>query len=139
MSALDQKLTLRSAWGMSALPPIADIDWARPDVRFVPKADLMSASNISSDAHSPCCDALTLVPPASTYVCVLHRYGLPPTIDLAHDTGADASALRLVNIAMYVELRMHHGHVRCQKADMHNWRLASTHPEWPTGAVKSPH
>src|SRR5262245_45270479 len=68
-------------------------------------------------------DAPTLVPPASTHVCVLHRDGLPPTIDLAYDTGADASALGLINIAMYVELRMHHGHVRCQQADIHNWRL----------------
>src|SRR5262249_15637356 len=75
----------------------------------------------------------------STYIGVLHRYGPPFAIDLAHHASADAGALWLINVTMYVKLRMHHGHVRCQKADMHNWRLASTRPEWPTGTVKSPH
>jgi hypothetical protein len=32
---------------MSALPPKADIDRARWDVRFVPKADIMQCSNRS--------------------------------------------------------------------------------------------
>jgi len=40
MSALGQKRTLRSAEGMSALPPKADIGTQSHDVRFVPKADI---------------------------------------------------------------------------------------------------
>ena len=40
MSALGQKRTLRSARGMSALPPKADIGTQPRDVRFVPKADI---------------------------------------------------------------------------------------------------
>jgi len=42
MSALGQKRTLRSAWGMSALPPKADIGTQPHDVRFVPKADMLT-------------------------------------------------------------------------------------------------
>ena len=38
MSALGQKQTLKRPHPMSALPPKADIDRARRDVRFVPKA-----------------------------------------------------------------------------------------------------
>jgi hypothetical protein len=36
MSALGQKRTSEHDWIMSALPPKADIDRARRDVRFVP-------------------------------------------------------------------------------------------------------
>jgi len=48
MSALGQKQTSRSEIAMSALPPKADIaeyDW---DVRFVPKADICTAAQISA-------------------------------------------------------------------------------------------
>src|SRR5450759_1306011 len=46
----------------------------------------------------------------------------PPTpIDLTYDTSANARARGLVNIAVYVKLRMHHGHVRCKKAHVHDW------------------
>jgi hypothetical protein len=40
MSALGQKQTLAHIGLMSALPPKADIDRARPDVRFGSKADI---------------------------------------------------------------------------------------------------
>jgi hypothetical protein len=42
MSALGQKQTLRQVRTMSALTPIADIDWRRGNVRFVPIADIAS-------------------------------------------------------------------------------------------------
>ena len=40
MSALGQKQTSRHFQSMSALPPKADMDQSRCDVRFVPKADI---------------------------------------------------------------------------------------------------
>ena len=40
MSALGQKRTLSSAWGMSAIPPKADIAERGWHVRFVPEADI---------------------------------------------------------------------------------------------------
>ena len=40
MSALGQKQTLQSVRPMSALPPKADMNRHRCDVRFVPKADI---------------------------------------------------------------------------------------------------
>jgi hypothetical protein len=40
MSALGQKQTSAHVRSMSALPPKADIDQHRRDVRFVPKADI---------------------------------------------------------------------------------------------------
>lgn len=65
------------------------------------------------------------MPSASAYVGVLHRYGPPPTIGLAHDTHTNASAHRFFNIAIYVKLGMHHGHVWREKAHMHNWRTGT--------------
>jgi len=46
MSALGQKQTLRSAWGMSALPPKADIGTHSWDVRFVPEADIQHLNSL---------------------------------------------------------------------------------------------
>jgi hypothetical protein len=40
MSALGQKRTLKRLRPMSALPPKANIGYACPDIRFVPKADI---------------------------------------------------------------------------------------------------
>src|SRR5215469_11994261 len=42
MSALGQKRTLRKVQSMSALPPKADMADAMRNVRFVPKADIIS-------------------------------------------------------------------------------------------------
>jgi hypothetical protein len=42
MSALGQKQTSRRLHLISALPPIADIDQRGGDVRFVPKADIVT-------------------------------------------------------------------------------------------------
>jgi hypothetical protein len=39
MSALGQKRTFAAQKAMSALPPEADIDWVKENVRFRPKAD----------------------------------------------------------------------------------------------------
>ena len=47
MSALGQKQTLQGVSPMSALPPKADIGTRSPNVRFVPKADIMQCSNRS--------------------------------------------------------------------------------------------
>ena len=44
MSALGQKQTFAAQNGMSALPPIADICRAQAHVRFVPIADIASAT-----------------------------------------------------------------------------------------------
>ena len=41
MSALGEKQTLGRSIAMSAIPPKADIDGRSPDVRFVPKADIL--------------------------------------------------------------------------------------------------
>ena len=46
MSALGQKQTLSGVRSMSALPPKADIDQDGCNVRFVPKADICSATNL---------------------------------------------------------------------------------------------
>jgi len=46
MSALGHKRTFGSAYSMSALPPIADIETQSRDVRFVPKADISFAHSI---------------------------------------------------------------------------------------------
>jgi hypothetical protein len=45
MSALGQKQTSCSETAMSALPPKADIVDHDPDVRFVPKLDIMQCIN----------------------------------------------------------------------------------------------
>jgi hypothetical protein len=45
MSALGQKQTWQLILLMSALPPKADIDRARGDVRFVPKAEVVGSPN----------------------------------------------------------------------------------------------
>jgi hypothetical protein len=50
--------------------------------------------------------------PAGAYICVLHRYRSPFTVDLAQDTATNAGTLGLVNVAINVELGMHHRHVR---------------------------
>jgi hypothetical protein len=42
MSALGQKRTSRRVYGMSALPPKADMGTQSRDVRFVPKSDIAS-------------------------------------------------------------------------------------------------
>ena len=47
MSALGQKQTSAHVGGMSALPPIADIDQSGRDVRFVPKADILTSWNFT--------------------------------------------------------------------------------------------
>ena len=46
MSALGQKQTFRCFAAMSALPPKADIDPSASDVRFVPKADIISFDHL---------------------------------------------------------------------------------------------
>jgi hypothetical protein len=71
------------------------------------------------------------VPSACANVGVLHCYGPPPTTDLAHDSRTNASAHRFFNIAIYVKLGMHHGHVWREKAYMHNWRFADACSEGP--------
>jgi hypothetical protein len=53
-----------------------------------------------------------LVPPLSTYIGILHAYGPPSTIDLAHDARTNAGADGLFNVAIDVELGMHHSDVR---------------------------
>jgi hypothetical protein len=47
MSALGQKRTFRSAIGMSALPPKADMCDATRDVRYGPRADIRTAADNS--------------------------------------------------------------------------------------------
>jgi len=108
---------------MSALPPKADMCGATRDVRFGPEADIPT----------------NLMSPTRTYIGVLHRDGPPFSINLTHDAGTNAGPLGLVNVAMYVELGMHHGDVRSQKAHMHYWCLAGTRSEWPAGTVEALH
>jgi hypothetical protein len=50
-SDLGQKRTLKNVRAMSALPPKADIDQHRPDVRFVPKADILRCGKNSLFDH----------------------------------------------------------------------------------------
>src|SRR5262249_62424015 len=52
MSALGQKRTFTHLRLMSVLPPIADIDRARWDVRFVPKADIRTANTLREASYS---------------------------------------------------------------------------------------
>jgi hypothetical protein len=54
ISALCQKQTFRCAAVMSALPPKADIDGARWNVRFVPKADIPPFQSIVVGAVGSC-------------------------------------------------------------------------------------
>jgi hypothetical protein len=49
MSALGQKQTSNLVRVMSTLPPIADIDRACRDIRFVPKADIRLLRPISDE------------------------------------------------------------------------------------------
>lgn len=53
--------------------------------------------------------------PTRMYIGVLHRDGPPSPIDLAHDTGTNAGTHGLVNVAMDVELGMHHGESSTRK------------------------
>ena len=53
MSALGQERTFLIIGRMSALPPKADIDRARPDVRFVPKADMPTTSTLREPVDCP--------------------------------------------------------------------------------------
>ena len=46
MSALGDKQTLRPEISMSALPPKADLSQTSGDVRFVPKADSRTATEL---------------------------------------------------------------------------------------------
>src|SRR5262245_20716319 len=80
-----------------------------------------------------------LVPAARAQVGVLHGDGPPPPIKLAHHAGPDAGALALVDIAVDVEPRMHHRHVRREKAHVHLRRLAGARSKRPVGAVQAPH
>jgi hypothetical protein len=47
MSALGQKRTFSEVCAMSALPPKADIGTQSRDVRFVPKADILTSWNFA--------------------------------------------------------------------------------------------
>jgi hypothetical protein len=49
MSALGQKRTYAVQYGMSALPPIADMCAATRDVRFVPIADIVHGTDKQKD------------------------------------------------------------------------------------------
>src|SRR5262249_51441940 len=80
-----------------------------------------------------------LVPAARAWVGVLHGDGPPPPIKLAHHAGPDAGALALVDIAVDVEPRMHHRHVRREKAHVHLRRLAGARSKRPVGGVQAPH
>ena len=52
MSALGQKQTFTRLQPMSALPPKADMDQHRGDVRFVPKADIGTLTDVRFTAQS---------------------------------------------------------------------------------------
>src|SRR5262249_8062715 len=93
----------------------------------------------NSGHWSPACISNGLMPPTRTYIGILHRDGPPSSTNLTHDAGTDPGPLGLVNVAMYVELGMHHGDVRSQKAHMHYWCLAGTRSEWPAGTVEALH
>src|SRR5262245_40987766 len=82
---------------------------------------------------------MALMSPTWTHIGILHRDGPPSSINLTHDAGTNGGAFGLVNVPMYVELGMHHGDVRTEKAHMHYWRLASTHSEWSAGTVEALH
>ena len=69
----------------------------------------------------------------------MHCDSPPPPIKLVHHAGTDAGALALVNVAVYVEPRMHDRYVRREKAHMHFRRLAGTRSEWSIGAMQAPH
>src|SRR5262249_10273950 len=80
-----------------------------------------------------------LVPAAGASGGVLHGDGPPPPIKLAHHAGTDAGALAPLDIAGDVEPRMHHRHVRREKAHAHLRRLAGARSKRPIGAVQAPH
>jgi hypothetical protein len=48
---------------------------------------------------------------ADAYIRILYRYRSPLAVNFAHDAGPDAGALGLINVAVNVELGMHHRHV----------------------------
>jgi hypothetical protein len=62
------------------------------------------------------------MPPAGAYIGVLNRYRSPFTVDLAHDTGTNAGALGLVNVAINVELGMHHRYDGNTCSAQFDWR-----------------
>jgi len=66
MSALGQKQTLMHVRVMSALPPKADIDQHRRDVRFVPIADIAWCySMVSSASDGASLGVASIGPPNS--------------------------------------------------------------------------
>src|ERR1043166_911413 len=79
------------------------------------------------------------MPPAWAEVGVLYFDSPPPPLKLSHHAETDAGALTLLNVAVYVEPRMHDRHVRREKAHMHFRRLAGTRSKRPVGAVQAPH
>jgi Nitrile hydratase beta subunit, C-terminal len=85
------------------------------------------------------CASISLVPAAGAQVGILHRDSAPLPIKFAHHAGTDAGALLLLDIAVDVEARMHHPHVRREKAHVHLRRLAGTRSKRPVGAVQAPH
>ena len=82
---------------------------------------------------------LALVPTPDAHVSILHSNGPPTPIDLTYDTSANARPRWFVNITVYMKLRMHHGHVRRQKAHMHDRRFASARSERSARSVQSRH
>ena len=70
-----------------------------------PKADI-----VCSDG--PFTNETDLMPPARAYIGVLDGYGSPIAVNLAQNTGTNAGALGLVNVAINAKLGMHHRHVR---------------------------
>ena len=49
---MGHKQTWHRGFGMSALPPIADIEWSGSDVRFVPQAAVDRLYSITSSART---------------------------------------------------------------------------------------
>ena len=85
-------------------------------ILFVPKADISKQTSV----------------PSATRTSVLDCDGPPPTVYLMHHTSANAGARGLVNVAVDVELRVHHRDVWGKKANAHDWRFAGVARNGPS-------
>src|SRR5215472_6325185 len=102
MSVLGQKQTLQHVCTMSALPPKADMDQHGRDVRFVPKADIISVWTLRTPIASAACH-IRRDPPRQT---VLRLFGPKhPTFSISYNWRMDGGQVSiLVAVACFAAL-----------------------------------
>src|SRR5262249_54879303 len=103
-TALQQKRSTDVRFGSKA-----DIEAPSIHVRFTSesghqRADARRPLGANSGQTRPHESPTDLMSPTRTYIGILHRDSPPSSINLTRDAGTNASALGLINVAMYVEL-----------------------------------